>query len=361
MELQAYLHRLGLDSLCQQYYIKANRHQKYPNLVCLKYSQIDSPMGEKIVQQCRGIILNEDHYWQVVSYSYNKFFNYGEPFAEQIDWSQATVYDKLDGSLMVLYFYDGQWQVQSSGTADATGNVGGLNLTFAQLFWQVWQEMGYQLPQETNYCFSFELMTPYNRIVVRQESKKIVLHGVRNILTLKEEKPEAWASKYGWEVVQCFPLSNWSEIMEAAAKLEPMYAEGYIVCDRNFNRVKVKSPQYVAIAHLRDNFSTRRMLEIILNNEGDEFLTYYPEWREIYEKMLAQYHQTVQKIETVYQQYQHIPEQKDFALAIKHLPYSGILFALRAGKSHSVKESLRLTSLPKVEQLLGVENIYLGG
>ncbi|MBR8829005.1 MAG: T4 RnlA family RNA ligase [Gomphosphaeria aponina SAG 52.96 = DSM 107014] len=360
MELQAYLRRRGLDSLCQQYNIKANRHHQYPHLVCLKYSQIDSPLGEKVVQQCRGIILDEAQNWQIVSYSYNKFFNYGEVHAAQIDWSQATVYDKLDGSLMVLYFYDGQWQVQSSGTPDATGNVGDFNLTFAQLFWQVWQSLGYQLPQETDYCFSFELMTPYNRIVVKQESKKIVLHGVRNVLTLKEEKPAVWGSKYAWEVVKSFPLSNWTEIIKAAAELDPMDAEGYIVCDSEFNRVKVKSPQYVAIAHLRENFSTRRMLEIILNNEGDEFLSYFPEWTEFYEKIIAQYNKAVQEIEAVYQQYKDIPVQKDFALAIKHLPYAGILFALRAGKSSSVKESLRQTSIPKVEQLLGIENIYLG-
>jgi hypothetical protein len=32
--------------------------------------------------------------------------------------------------------------------------------------------------------------------------------------------------------------------------------------------------------------------------------------------------------------------QKDFALAIKELPYQSILFALRGGKIQSVKESL---------------------
>ena len=138
MELQEYLRENGLERLSQEYKIKINRHQKYPHLVCLKYSQIESPMAAKVVQQSRGIILNEKRNWDIVSYAYDKFFNYGEPLAVQIDWQKATVYDKLDGSLMILYYYDNKWQVQSSGTADGSGEVNGFNVTFAELFWQVW-------------------------------------------------------------------------------------------------------------------------------------------------------------------------------------------------------------------------------
>lgn len=360
MELQKYLREKGLEKLCEEYNIKVNRHQKYPHLVCLKYSQIDSPMSEKVVQQSRGIILDEENNWQIISYSYDKFFNYGEPLAIDINWNTATVYDKLDGSLMVLYFYDNQWQVQSSGTADGSGQVHGFPLSFAQLFWNVWDELKYRLPQETDYCFSFELLTPYNRIVVQQNKNNLVLHGVRNIKTLQEEKPQIWAEKYGFNLVKTFPLyNNWRDIIKAAEKLAPTEAEGYVICDDNFHRIKVKSPQYVAWAHFRSSFSTRKMLQIILNNEGDEFLNYYPEWTKLYYDIQQKYEKLITEIQDKYQQYQSIPIQKDFAFAVKHLPYSGILFALRGGKSASIKEALMNTSIPKVEQLLDIKNIDL--
>jgi hypothetical protein len=360
MELQNYLRQHGLDSLCSTYYIKSTRHRQYPHLVCLKYSQIESPMGEKIVQQCRGIILDSSQDWRIVSYPYNKFFNYGEHHADPIDWSSAKVYEKLDGSLMVLYFYDGEWRVQSSGTPDAGGEVNGFGFTFAELFWQVWNELKYNLPQETRQCFIFELMTPYNRIVVQQRKNHLVLHGVRNLDTLIESEPNLWANKYGWELVKSYALTSWTEVIKAAEKLEPMDSEGYIICDHNFNRVKVKSPQYVAISHLREGFSTRRMIEIILTNEGEEFLAYFPEWTELYQKIKDRYHSLIQEVEEVYRQYQHIETQKDFALAIKHLPYSGILFSLRSGKIASVKESLRSATIQKAEELLGLDYINLG-
>ncbi len=361
MELQKYLRENGLEKLEEEYKIKVNRHQKYPHLVCLKYSQIESPMSEIVAQQCRGIILNEKENWQVVSYAYDKFFNYGEINASTIDWESAIVYDKLDGSLMVLYYYDGQWQVQSSGTADGSGEVNGFKFSFADLFWRVWHELGYTLPEEKDYCFVFELMTPYNRIVVQQLTNNLVLHGVRNISTLQEEKPQSWAEKYGFNLVKTFSLSNWQDIVNSAEKLPPIEAEGYVICDDDFRRVKVKSSQYVAMAHFRSSFSTRKMLSIIVNHEGDEFLSYYPEWQDYYQEIESKYDKLVKKIETDYNQYSSIELQKDFAMSIKHLPYSGVLFALRAKKSPTIKEALIKTSLPKIEQLLEIENIDLSG
>ncbi|BAQ64276.1 phage protein [Geminocystis sp. NIES-3709] len=367
MELQEYLRQEGLENLANNYHIKINRHQKYSHLICLKYSQIESPMSEKIVQQSRGIILDSANNWEIVSYAYDKFFNYGEPLAAEINWNHATVYDKLDGSLMVLYYYDNQWQVQSSGTADASGEVGAFSFTFAQLFWRVWQELNYPLPKQIDYCFSFELLTPYNRIVVQQNQNNLVLHGVRNVRTLQEENPQPWAEKYGFNLVKIFPLQNWQQITEACQNLNPLESEGYIICDTvkkhnnyNYNRVKVKSPRYVAWAHFRSSFSTRKMLEIIVNNEGDEFLAYYPEWTKMYQETMKKYNKLIDEIDIIYKKYQSISIQKDFALVVKNLPYSGILFALRSGKSNSIKEALANTSILKIEQLLDIKYIELG-
>jgi len=360
MELQNYLKTQGLKKLVEEYKIKVNRHSQIDNLVCLKYSQLESPMGEKIVQQCRGIIVDEADNWQIVSYPYDKFFNYGECHAPKLNWDTAKVYEKLDGSLMTIYYYQGEWRVQSSGMADAVGEVNGFKYTFSQLFWKVWQELNYQLPAETNYCFMFELMTPYNRIVVRHDRHKLVLHGVRNKLTLEEENPSIWSDEYSWQLVESYPLQTLAEIIAIADKLDPMQSEGYIVCDTEFNRIKVKSPQYVAISHLKTGFSTRRMLEIVATNEGEEFLNYYPEWTKIYQQIKAKYNNLIAEIEAQYQQYQSIAIQKDFAIAIKHLTYSGILFSLRSGKSSSVKESLAETSIQKLESLLQIDFQELG-
>ena len=71
-----------------------------------------------------------------------------------------------------------------------------------------------------------ELLTPQNRIVVRQESSAIVLHGARDLRTMTELEPEPIAQRQGWKCVRQFPLGSWKEVAESAGALNPMEAEG---------------------------------------------------------------------------------------------------------------------------------------
>ena len=99
LELQKYLQTKTLEDLESELGIKHNRHNKYPNLVLFKYDQIKSPTYPPIVKECRGIILDENDNWKVVSYPFNRFYNYGQNEAEKdIDWSTAVVQEKADGS-----------------------------------------------------------------------------------------------------------------------------------------------------------------------------------------------------------------------------------------------------------------------
>jgi len=357
IELQRYLHENGLVRLEEEFKISSRRHEDYNNLICLKYSQIESPMGSKIAQQCRGIILDEDNDWSIVSYPYDKFFNYGEGHAASLDWNTSQVYEKLDGSLMTLYHYRNQWLVQSSGTADAAGNVNGFKFTFADLFWKVWSEKQYSLPTKTNFCYMFELCTKFNRVVVPHYENRLIVHGVRNVVTCQEHHLDAIEQQgLDWEVVKTVPFKEASVLVEDSLAINPMQSEGYVVCDRNFQRVKIKSPQYVAIAHLRDGFSPRRLLSIVVTNEGAEFLNYYPEWQDSYDEVKEKFESLVSEIEDDYAKSRHIENQKEFALAINHLPYCGVLFSLRSGKSKTAREHLKNSTIQSLENLLGMKS-----
>lgn len=97
LELQKYLQTKSPEDLTKELFIDVKPHKEYPNLLLFKYSQIDSPMSNPIVQECRGIILDKDNNWNIVSYPYKKFFNAEEPNASVINWETANVYEKLDG------------------------------------------------------------------------------------------------------------------------------------------------------------------------------------------------------------------------------------------------------------------------
>ena len=353
----------ALEVLETKYAIHVKRHTKYSNLILLKYNQIESPLGVKLVQQCRGIILDEANNWNVVSFPYTKFFNYGEGHAAEIDWSAARVYEKVDGSLMVLYYYDGHWEVSSSGLPDASGDMMGTTTTFADLFWQVWKELEYKLDSaDKNVCYMFELATPFNRIVVQHKENKIVLHGARRLSDFRELNPVVEAHNNGWECVKTYPLGSWDEIVAAAKDLNPMQNEGYVVCDStNYNRVKVKGPQYVAVAHMRDGFTTRRMLEIIRTNENQEFLSYFPEYKDLYHDIKAKYEFLVGKIEGFYEAIKHIDERKQFALLATTQKFSGTLFGLKYNKFNSARESIAEMNIQNLEEWLDIKSIKFIG
>lgn len=368
-ELIKYLHDYGIERLEKDLYIKVKRHSKIDNLVLFKYSQIDSPMGNKVVQQCRGIILDEANNWNVVSYPYNKFFNREEGHAADIDWESARVYEKLDGSLMTLYYYPHVlsqrqgWNVATSGMPDADGLAHNAGVTFADLFWKVWDELGYKLPRDTNVCYMFELMTPFNRIVVRHKENRIALHGARRLSDFKELNPIVEGHHHDWEVAKTFPMDSWDSISNALEELDPTEGEGFVVVDANYNRVKVKSAAYVLWSRAKDTLSTRDILEKIRANENDEFLPKflheYPEYFGIYNEIKSKYEKLLGEIEGYYDAISHIDERKDFAFMATKKWYSGALFGVKFGKISSVKEYLAGVNIKLLESQLNIQWVDL--
>lgn len=357
-----YLQLNGLDSLINTFKLKHKRHNVYNNLILFKYDQINSPMNEIICQECRGLILDENNNWQAVSWPFLKFWNYGEGHAAKIDWSTARVFEKVDGSLIQLYFYNGTWEISTSGTPDASGQVNLGNITFKELFWKVWNELNYQLPiGGENLTFLFELCTPYNRVVVPHKTNRIIFHGARNINTGQEIDiyNSLWAEEHGWEKVKSYPLNNIEDIVSAANKLSPLEQEGYVICDAQFNRIKVKSIKYVALHHAVDGLSTRRLLEIVRTNEGSEFLQYFPELAQEYNKIKTAYDALIAKTIDTYNQFKHIESHKDFAFAVKDLPISGALFLMRRGKIGLPDEAFAAMPIKNLESILDLRSIRL--
>ena len=64
--------------------------------VLLKYSQIDSDFNLPIVRECRGaIFVKEEDGWRCVRRAFDKFGNYGEGYATDIDWVEDNHYFSL--------------------------------------------------------------------------------------------------------------------------------------------------------------------------------------------------------------------------------------------------------------------------
>lgn len=365
-----------LDQLKSQFGINIRRHPKYNNLVLLKYDQIESPMGIRLVQECRGLILDEAEGWRVICRPFDKFFNYGEGHAAPIDWSTAQVQEKLDGSLATMYWYDGKWNVSTSGSPDAGGEVGGFPFTFGQLFWNTFNEMGLKLPTArfVDYNFMFELMSPYNRIVVRHEKAHIKLIGVRNRFSGQEYSvTDPHIAATGYPAVRSFPLTSFDAIMASFPEISGVIQEGYVTVDGNFNRNKVKNPQYVAIHHMRgeDGPTPKRMLQVARTGEGSEVLTHFPEWKPLYDDVKGKFDELLAELEAGYidatdktaaiqPPLSKSQTQKEFASHAVKTRLADALFRMRAGKENSIKQYLAEMDLTKLASILKLKEVLNG-
>jgi len=367
LEIQKFLRENGSNSISlleELYGIKHKRHSKYPDLISFKYNQLSSPFGEKIVQEARGIILDESANWNIVAKGFNKFFNYGESNAANIDWLTAKVQEKLDGTLILLYYYNNEWQVATSGTPDAGGKVNNNGLTFAELFWNVVAAQKIRLNYlSTNYTWVFELCTPVNKIVVPHIDSKLWLlssfyiHGDSVNEVLPDKSIEKTVKVY---IPQQYPLYSLDDCLFAASQLNPLVNEGFVVVDKFKNRVKIKSPAYVMLHHAKDELSVKRMCDIIRKGEQTEFqlvLDSLPEHKVLFNRVVQLHENAAALAENLYQQYKDIKDQKKFALKVKDSGYSSLLFMMRKNKQSALEclSNSKIT-LESYMKIIGIKN-----
>ena len=75
-------------------------------------------LWDEITLQCRGLVTNSEG--KVIARPFKKFFNYEEYLEnapEMIPTNESfEVYEKMDGSLGILFFYNGDWILATRGS-----------------------------------------------------------------------------------------------------------------------------------------------------------------------------------------------------------------------------------------------------
>lgn len=77
--------------------------------------------------------------------------------------------------------------------------------------------------------------------------------------------------------------------MECAGCLSGSDCEGFVAKDGNFNRVKIKSPNYVALQHNVQSSDAKSLdlVRIVMANEHDEVAIYFPSLKEELRRLRA--------------------------------------------------------------------------
>ena len=266
--------------------------------VLFKYNQISSDFSQEICKEARGLILDSQDNFRVVRYAFKKFFNVDEGFAAHIDWNTAVATEKIDGSIMSVWHARGKWRLSTNGTIDAFKtelSEASPYRSFGDLFESV-------LPLSTfeNYhkrrCWTFELVSPYNKIVIGYPKTKVYLLSVRNMDTLEEldlDAVEMIADANGIATPQRYDLNNEADYRQLVEQM-PEGHEGIVVRDADGQRVKIKTLLYFQLHKAKNNgvITLDRIVDLIRANDHHEFLSYFPEYTDVFTHVKQQVDRT---------------------------------------------------------------------
>ena len=269
-------------------------------------------LWDDITLQCRGLVTNSKG--DIVARPFKKFFNYEEHKPEDIPNEDYIVYEKMDGSLGILFYYEeelseerryniwfnnnyetgmerffdpnnlpdyenpyydptpkkkGEWILATRGSFTSPQAIKGKEILDRHDI-SAWRK---------DNTYLFEIIYPENRIVVdyKGEEKLVVLGAIHT--ETGEEIPDSslfWTQDSGFEVVTTY--KTWGEGYDLLKEEISKDREGYVIRFKNGFRMKIKGDEYVRLHKILTNISNRDIWEYLKDNKSfDELLEKVPD------------------------------------------------------------------------------------
>lgn len=208
-------------------------------------------LWDEVTSQSRGLVVDENG--KVVARPFKKFFNIEEKrFTPTTDFE---VYEKMDGSLGILFYYNNEWVFASKGSFTSDQCV-----EFKKIFYEKYN-LNYL---DISCTYLFEILYPENRIVVDYgDLRDVVLLG--KIKTDTDEELSIESYKNNFNVVNKY---NGITDYTFLKKMVSDNKEGFIVKFSNGSRIKVKGEEYLRLHKIMTNISTTSVWEV-LSSKGD--------------------------------------------------------------------------------------------
>ncbi len=201
----------------------------------------------------RGLILDPDAK-RIAATPFPKFFNAGERRGDIPDLP-FEAFEKLDGSLIILFHHDGAWRTATKGSFDSE-----------QARWAAGRIPPGLRPGIT---YLAEAIYPENRMVVRYREAALVLLAAYDEAghELSYDAILETAAAVGWRAASRHSFASVHELMRHTAGL-PRDTEGYVVRFSNGLRLNLKGAEYCRVHALISRCTPLAIWEI-LNAGGD--------------------------------------------------------------------------------------------
>jgi T4 RnlA family RNA ligase len=222
---------------------------------------------DTITLQCRGLVTDDNG--NVVARPLKKFFNIEE--GKHTPTSEFEIYEKMDGSLGIMFEYNGQMVCATRGSFTSDQSKWMTNFAIKN---------NYQNLIVSGSTYLFEIIYPENRIVVDyQGQERLVLLGIINAETGEEVPYE--------DIFEKFDIVKRYDGIKDYTKLKSLIdnnAEGFVIRFSNGDRMKIKGEEYLRLHKIMTNVSTTGIWEMLSNGDNvNELLKDVPD--EFYKKI----------------------------------------------------------------------------
>ena len=251
---------------------------------------------DEITLQCRGLVT--DNEGNIVARAFKKFFNMEE--GKYTPTENFEVWDKMDGSLGIVFWYEGQWIVATRGSFTSSQSIKG-----KEIFDRYVKKYGDD-NLNIHLTYLVEILFPENRIVVDYgNDEKLVLLGITDQYGETHHSHFEYLWFHKDLIVKKYDGINDYSILKDMIKDNK---EGFVIKFSNGDRMKIKGKEYLRLHKIMTNVSTTGIWEMLSNGDDvNELLKDVPD--EFYKKI------------------------KDY---VRDLRYGFFQISERAGKLHDV-------------------------
>jgi RNA ligase len=261
----------------------------------------------------RGLILDRAAR-RIVATPFPKFFNFSEPGVTQpIPTDEPfETFEKLDGSLGIVFHHAGQWKVTTKGAFGtpqalwAESRLAGLNLDALR-------------PGDT---YLFEIVSKENRIVVAYPFEELVLLGgySEDGREFVRTELETLADHLGCRIAAAHRFADFDELFAAAGSLGRL-SEGFVVRFERGLRLKLKGAEYCRIHRLVSRVTPLGLYEMLEAGDDpetvrrmipEEFLEDFDRILELLRRRLAE---VTEAVEAAFEKTRHLSD-RDIGLAL---------------------------------------------
>ena len=305
--------------LKEEHLVQMKKHPTLP-LTLLNYTpktQMKKKWCAELLQ-ARGLVVNDDGV--IVARPISKFFNDYE-LQGSFPTGLFEVYEKLDGSLIIMSFFNGKpfFCTRGSFTSEQS-------LKAKEIYNKKYTEN--VVDQEYTYCF--EIIYPQNKIIINYRGEEDMFLLAKIHTRTGKEAPIIGT---GFKSAELHRTTSLNELKQ----MDEINKEGFVVKFLEFNfRMKIKFQTYISLHKMKGNLSRKQIIELIKsesvpNIPDESFDELNNHIKQLELEFKEKDDQLVRELENILENAQN---EKELISMVKMSPHASILFNMYRNKQY---------------------------